>query len=200
MDSYAAREAVKKLRIILIFGIALICLSACGRKSQAEQLAALDSAYQSGVLTKEEYDAKKAALMGPAPPVPAAPAPAATVITPAAPAPEPARSKGCEDAESQPPKTGRQSRFYPLPEARVKRAARAALATLNFTIHKDSGEEIETDKRAGGEREILHFEATLQDGRRGTRVTAETKKGLIGRVAQKSWTASILAQTACNLR
>lgn len=31
---------------------------------QAEQLAALDNAYQSGVLTKSEYDAKRAALMG----------------------------------------------------------------------------------------------------------------------------------------
>jgi hypothetical protein len=87
-----------------------------------------------------------------------------------------------------------------MPEARVKRAALAALATLDFTIHKESDGEIETNKKAGGEREVLHFEAAEQGGRHGTRVTGETKKGLLGRVEQKSWNAAILAQTACNLR
>lgn len=195
-----------KLWVVVVF----LFLAACGRKSQAEQLAALDSAYQSGVLTKEEYDAKKAALMGPAAqppavqlaPAPVAPTPSAPApVAPAAPAaPEPARPKGCEEAESKFPKTGRQSRFFPMPEARVKRAALAALAALDFTIHKESDGEIETNKKAGGEREVLRFEAIEQGGRHGTLVTGETKKGLLGRVEQKSWTGAILAQTGCNLR
>ena len=52
------------------------CLAGSGL-SQAEQIAALDSAYQSGVLTKEEYDAKKAAIVGPA----AAQAPAVQIAS-----------------------------------------------------------------------------------------------------------------------
>lgn len=241
MDADAAREAVKELWIVVVFLCALLYLTACGRKSQAEQLAALDSAYQSGVLTKEEYDVKKAAIIGPtpapqAPPVAAAAAPAAPV-TPAAPAPvpelpappaapaaqvapvtkavkpeqlepEPAPSSGCEDAEYKSNKNGPQARFFPMPVAKVKTAALAALATLDFTIHKDNGNEIEASKKrhigvvigAGGEREILHFEAAQQGGQKGTRVTGETKKSFTGRLAQKSWTAAVLAQTACNLR
>ena len=238
-------------------------------KSQADQLAALDSAYQSGVFTKEEYDAKKAAILGQAVPAPAPapspePLPQATPPAPAAedppiassapsvqtqavpepaaqpsaaqptaasppvprvkPAPaaptaktapttqaesEPAPSHGCEDAEYRTRKDeGPQSRFFPMPVARVKKAALAALDTLDFNIHKQDGNEIEASKKrhlgvvvgAGGEREILQFEAATQGGQRGTRVTGETKKSVMGRLAQKSWTAAVLAQTACNLR
>jgi len=63
-----------------------LTLPSCNHKNKAEQLAALDEAYRSGVLTKEEYDAKRAAIAGPAPPAPA-PAPAAS---PAPVAPQPA--------------------------------------------------------------------------------------------------------------
>ena len=48
----------------------------CKKENKAEQLAALDNAYQSGVLTKGEYDAKRLALLGPPP------APAAAPVTP----------------------------------------------------------------------------------------------------------------------
>jgi hypothetical protein len=221
----------------LWIAVAFACLLACNRKSQAEQLAALDSAYQSGVLTKEEYDAKKAALVGtatvPAPVTPAAtpsappssptpapvPAPAAAPA-PVAPAPvakggepdqpeaEPAPSSGCDDAEYKSHKNGPQARFFPMPTAQVKKAAMAALTTLDFTIHKSGGNEIEASKKrhigvvigAGGEREILRFSAAEQGGQKGTRVFGETKKNFVGRVTQKSWTAAVLAQTACNLR
>jgi hypothetical protein len=95
-----------------------------------------------------------------------------------------------------------------MPVARVKEAAEAALGALDFTIRKDDSGEIEASKNrhigvlvgAGGEREILQFEAATQDGQNGTRVTGETKKSFMGRLAQKSWTAAVLAQTACNLR
>src|SRR5579872_5117648 len=39
--------------------------AACGQSRKSDPLAALDEAYQSGVLTRAEYDAKKAALQAP---------------------------------------------------------------------------------------------------------------------------------------
>jgi hypothetical protein len=42
----------------------LIVAAACHRNSKEAQLKALDEAYKSGVFTKEEYDAKKQALVG----------------------------------------------------------------------------------------------------------------------------------------
>ncbi len=247
---------------MLLGGLALSVACGTGKKSQAEQLAALDSAYQSGVFSKDEYDAKKTAIVGQAPaasvapapvtqpapvnepspqptapppvveehpiasaapvpqpqdaprPKPAEPAPVAKAAAPkhAEPAqvePEPAAVKSCEDAEYKSHKDGAsQSRFFPMPLARVKKATLDALGTLDFTIHKDEGNEIEASKKrhigvvigAGGEREILQFEAATEGGQRGTRVTGATKKSAVGRLAQKSWTAAVLAQTACNLR
>lgn len=90
----------------------------------------------------------------------------------------------------------------------MKQAAEAALATLDFTIHQDNGNQIEASKNrhigvlvgAGGERETLQFEPATENGQSGTRVTGATKKSFMGRLAQKSWTAAVLAQTACNLR
>jgi hypothetical protein len=271
----------------------------CKKENKAEQLAALDNAYQSGVLTKGEYDAKRLALLGPppapaaapvTPPVPAgaveasgAPAPppaaapalpkqeahkAAPVVTqtqaaarppipsPAAPpertpapanasqpppvtqppAPPPAKAleppaaqtrpapqtsaageaesepqplAGCADAEYQSGKVkGARQRFYPAPMDAVKRAAGAALRSLDFTIHRDAGNEMEASKRkhisaivgAGGERLTLRFEKVQHGNQAGTLVTGETRKSFVGRVAQKSWTNAVLAQIACHLR
>jgi hypothetical protein len=63
--------------------VALLMVSvACKKENKAEQLAALESAYQSGVLSKGEYDAKRLALMGPSPGAPLAPAPAANPVAP----------------------------------------------------------------------------------------------------------------------
>ncbi len=262
------------------------CNSVKPGKPNNEQLAALDEAYKSGVFTKEEYDAKKAAIVAasaasatpatsaappvsstqaPPPdssgstpiasaepaPVPAFPEPSlppqaapvpqpapppqpqpAPVKTPPAPKPttvaraaspttsqakisqpeqtepEPAPSRQCEDAEYKAHKNGPQERFFPAPVARVKKAVLSALTNLDFTVHKDSGDEIEASKNrhigvvvgAGGEREILHFEAAKQGGQSGTLVTGETKKSVVGRLAQKSWTGAVLAETACTLR
>jgi hypothetical protein len=204
-------------RLALVCAL-LLSLSACNQKNQAEQLAALDSAKQSGVLTEQEYEAKRAALLGSSA---AAPAPAATVappVTPVTPAPaapepaaelEPAPSTGCDDVEYKSHKNGPQSRFFAMPVAQVKQAALKALTTLDFKIHKESGNEIEASKKrhasavigAGGEREILQLEPAQQGGQRGTRVTGETKRNVVvGRVTQKSWTAAVLAQIACNLK
>jgi hypothetical protein len=70
----------------------LIVAAACHRNSKEAQLKALDEAYKSGVFTKEEYDAKKQALVGTPNPPPATPAaaaaPAPADATPSAPAPD----------------------------------------------------------------------------------------------------------------
>ena len=122
---------------------------------------------------------------------------------------EPAPLAGCEDAEYKSGKEkGPQERFFPAPPARVKRAAASALQNLDFTIHKNAATEIDASKRRhigvlvgkGGERVILHFEESERGGQRGTLVTGETKKAFVGRLAQKSWTNAVLAQTACMLR
>ena len=103
---------------------------------------------------------------------------------------------------------GPQTRFFPVPVDRVKKAALDSLALLDFTVHANTGDEIEASKRrhlgvvigAGGEREILHFQAAQQEGKKGTLVTGETKKSATGILAQKSWTGAVLAEIACNLR
>ena len=90
----------------------------------------------------------------------------------------------------------------------MHQAANLAFANLDFNVQIDANHEMEASKRgklntvvgAGPQRVILHFSSTRQDGRSGTLVTGETKKGLVGRVTQKSWTDAVLAQIACNLR
>jgi hypothetical protein len=66
---------------VLIFFLASVLLLATGCKhaNQAEQLAALDSAYKAGLLTKEEYDTKMLALTGAEPA--AAPTPSSSPTT-----------------------------------------------------------------------------------------------------------------------
>jgi hypothetical protein len=216
----------------------VIGIAGCHRNDKAEKLAALESAYHSGVFTKEEYNAKKAGLLGtpvavPSPvasspaapttvpsPTPAAPTPVATPTVPVAsppPArkantetqPEPAPAAGCEDSESNAGKEkGVQERFYPAPIEAVKKATQAVLQNLDFAIHLDTSHDIEASKRrhisaivgAGGERLLLHFEKARRGNQTGTLVKGETRKQLVGRIAQKSWTNAVLAQIGCQLR
>ena len=305
LDAAPTREEIDmKTTMQIALAVALtLSAAACHKDNKEAQLKALDSAYKSGVFTKEEYDAKKQALMGTPAAAPAAPAPApaappdasalaAEVLPSAAPAPssapaqgwdvgsssaapqapappaqtapaarqpaqtraavpspapaarvpaappprpsppqavppqaapaqaapapaaeaeepEPTPLAGCQDAESKAggPK-GVQERFFPASEEAVRRAASVALTGLDFTIHRDSGHEMEASKRrhlsavigAGGERLILHFSQVRRGGQSGTWVTGETKKSIVGRLAQKSWTSAVLAQIACNLR
>jgi len=214
-----------KITLMALLVALMLGGTACHRNSKAEQLAALDSAYQSGVFTKEEYEAKKLALMG-APPVPAAAQATPPVSAPVKPSPftpnppvnppaagkqddtEPAPLAACEDAEYKSDKVkGQRSRFFAAPASAVRKAALQALKNLDFNIRKDSGNEIEASKRrhigvlvgGGGERLLLRFEAGQQGSQSGTRVTGETKKSKLGRLAQKSWTSAVLAQIACNL-
>lgn len=123
--------------------------------------------------------------------------------------PEPAPLPGCEDAESRAggPK-GVMERFFPASEDAVRRAANTALSTLDFQIHRNDQHEIEASKRghlnavvgAGVEHMILRFASVQRNGQRGTLVTGETKKTLVGRLTQKSWTSAVMAQISCNLR
>jgi hypothetical protein len=123
--------------------------------------------------------------------------------------PEPAPLAGCQDAESRAGgPSGVQERFFPASEDTVRQAALQAFTNLDFTIHSSTAHEMEASKRrhlsavvgAGGERVILHFSSVHKGGQAGTRLTAETKKSIVGRLAQKSWTTAVLAQIGCNLR
>jgi hypothetical protein len=234
MDTFTARQTLtrqilKRPAAWLVLACGLMGLVACSSsKSKEEQLAALDTAKQSGAVNQQEYDVKKAEIEGtpvpaatatPAPPAPA-PEPAPPPVQPApsmakSPAakaatekaePEPAPSAACDDPEYKSHKAGPEERFFPMPEAKVREAVVAALKTLDFTIHKDDGGDIEASKNrhasvvigAGGEKETLHLEAATEGGKKGTRVGGDTKKKKMP--GQKAWTAAILAQTACNLK
>lgn len=207
-----------------VFFAAIAMLSACShKKSQAEQLADLDKSFQGGTVTRQEYDLKKASITGQ--PAPAAIAPVAPATPAPAPAPatatskatgaaagsdEPAPVKACEEAENhERSDAGLLSRFYPLPEPQVKKAALDALQILDFTVHGEAGNEIDATRKrtkkgaivgAGGERVTLRIEAITQDGKAGTMVTGATAIPKTGVFAGKSWTGAVLAQIACNLK
>jgi hypothetical protein len=210
-----------------LLAVALVTSTACKHTSdKAEQLAALDNAYQAGLLTKDEYDAKRRALTEsdaaaatastvPEPNSSPVAAPVAPSITPsgsssnvhAGPA-EPAPMAGCSDAEYKSGgQKGAEARFFAASPEMVRRAAVSALESLDFNIHKNTNKEIEASKKrhlgalvgAGGERVILTFKEVQQGGQSGTRVVGQTKKNFVGHVSQKNWTDAVFAQTACKL-
>lgn len=75
-------------RVLTIFLAAvLLVATGCKRTNKAEQLAALDSAYKAGLLTKDEYDAKRLALTVAEPAATLAPAPAPSSSPTTAPPP-----------------------------------------------------------------------------------------------------------------
>jgi outer membrane biosynthesis protein TonB len=102
-----------KLTARIALAALLIVATACHKSDPKEaQLKALDEAYKSGVFTKEEYDAKKQALLGtptpPTAPPAAAVAPAPADATPLAPAPDqnpPAGAPPPSPAAMPPPDT-----------------------------------------------------------------------------------------------
>jgi len=88
---------MKNTGLIAVIAMLVLGTTACTKDRKPEQLAALENAYQSGVLSKQEYDAKRLALMGPAPAAKPAPppltppaeVPSAAPATPAQPPVEP---------------------------------------------------------------------------------------------------------------
>lgn len=119
---------------------------------------------------------------------------------------DPAPTAGCASTEVKSGKEkGPQKRFYEAPPAKVKEALLGALAALEFNIKKDTGNEISAQKSrhlgvfvgSGGETLNLKLAAGEEDGKKGTIVEGETKKGFVGRVGQKSWTNAVFDQTAC---
>lgn len=84
------RARVNQFPAVLLAAV-LVAAPACHRADKkTDQLAALDGAYQSGLLTKDEYDAKRRALTGGEPAPVATPAPAPNPVPAPAAAPEPA--------------------------------------------------------------------------------------------------------------
>ncbi|MBZ5624924.1 MAG: hypothetical protein LAQ69_40410 [Acidobacteriia bacterium] len=78
-----------------------VCGTACNKNKKAEHLAALDSGYQSGLLTKEEYEARRAAVLANAAPPAAASGPAAPA-SPASTGPAPVVSEPATVAPATP--------------------------------------------------------------------------------------------------
>lgn len=121
---------------------------------------------------------------------------------------EPAPEAGCTDTEFRPGGAELQEKFFPASMQAVHRAASSAFVNLDFNIQKDGKDEMEASKRkhlsavigAGGEKVILHFESAQKGGQSGTRVTSETKRSVVGKISQKSWTSAVLAQIGCNLK
>ncbi len=83
-----------KAVILLRFaaGLAFLVACACNQEPKQDPLSALDTAYKAGLLTKEEFDAKRAALVAGATPAPAA--------TPAAPPPPASNAPSPVDSAS----------------------------------------------------------------------------------------------------
>src|ERR1022692_4385872 len=95
---------MKNTWLLAVVAWLVLSAAACKKENKAEQLAALDGAYQAGVRSKAEYDAKRLALMGPPPaatpaappqkpPAAAPPAPAVEAPPAAAPPAAPVRPK-----------------------------------------------------------------------------------------------------------
>jgi hypothetical protein len=79
---------MKNTSLLAVVAWLLVGGAACNRRPQSGPEAALERAYKSGILSKDEYEAKRAALREPPAPAPAPVAPvAAPPATPAAPAP-----------------------------------------------------------------------------------------------------------------
>jgi hypothetical protein len=115
----------------------------------------------------------------------------------------------CQDAEWRAGgPNGKQKRFFVASGDAVRRAAMQAFSNLEFVIHNSTAHDMEAGKKgrlntvvgAGTERVVLHFSGARRNGQVGTRVVGETKRGVMGRVTQKSWTTAVLAQIACNLQ
>lgn len=119
---------------------------------------------------------------------------------------DPAPTPGCASTEIKSGKEkGLQKRFYEAPLPKVKEALLGALAALEFNVKKDAGNEISAQKArhmgvfvgSGGETLNLKLAEGEEDGKKGTVIEGETKKGFVGRAGQKSWTNAVLDQTAC---
>ena len=118
-------------------------------------------------------------------------------------------SKPCEASEIKPGKEkGKQQRFFASPKEKVKEALVDALKALEFEVKKDKDNEIEASRKhhmgvfvgSGGESLVARLEEAEETGVKGTRITAETRKGFIGRAGQKSWSSAVLDQTECILK
>ena len=118
-------------------------------------------------------------------------------------------SKPCEAGEIKPGKEkGKQLRFFASPKERVREALVDALKALEFEVKKDKENEIEASRKrhmgvfvgSGGESLVARLEEAEESGVKGTRITAETRKGFIGRAGQKSWSNAVLDQTECILK
>lgn len=122
---------------------------------------------------------------------------------------QPAGSLDCKNLEVKAGKEkGKQERFFPYPLDKVKTALIDGMKGIEFEVKKDDGKTIEASHKrhmgvfagSGGETVVAQLEEAKEGEVTGTKVTAETKKGFVGRAGQKSWSNAVLDQTECILK
>lgn len=106
-----------------------------------------------------------------------------------------------QEATTKPGKEkGEQARFFAYSLPKVKAAMVSALNSNEFEVKKEEGNELEAKHKrhvgafvgSGGETLIVNFQEAEEGGAKGTHVSAETKKGFVGRAGQKSWSDAVL--------
>ena len=115
----------------------------------------------------------------------------------------------CKNLEVKPGKEkGKQERFFPYPVDKVKAALIDGMKGIEFEVKKDDGKTVEASRKrhmgmfvgSGGETVVAQVEEGKSGDVVGTKVTAETKKGFVGRAGQKSWSNAVLNQAECILK
>jgi hypothetical protein len=99
----------------------------------------------------------------------------------------------------------KQERSFPASEERVKEVLIDAMLATGFVVKKDKGHKVEAIRKypelggggAGGEKLKVSLETVEQSGSSVIRVTAETRKGFVGRLRQHSWSDAVLDQAEC---
>ncbi|MEI9975403.1 MAG: hypothetical protein WDO73_27050 [Ignavibacteriota bacterium] len=112
---------MKRIALAVLLSLAV----ACHRDTKDAQLKALDEAYKSGVFTKQEYDAKRQAILGPPATAPVAPAPVPAAPEPAPPVDPPPVQTPAPAAAVPAPKSPRPTAATPLPPVPPTQPAQA---------------------------------------------------------------------------
>ncbi|MFI5175515.1 MAG: hypothetical protein ACHQKY_11695 [Terriglobia bacterium] len=122
---------------------------------------------------------------------------------------QPTGSLDCKNLEVKAGKEkGIQERFFAYPMDKVKAALIDGMKAIEFEVKKDDGKTIEASHKrhmgmfagSGGENLVAQLVEAKEGEVAGTKVTAETKKGFVGRAGQKSWSNAVLDQAECILK
>jgi hypothetical protein len=112
----------------------------------------------------------------------------------------------CSSIKMKSGEKSKQERFFAASEKRVREVVIDAMMAIGFVVKKEKGQKLEAFRRypelggrgKGGETLKFNFETVEQSGSSATRVTGETKQGLIG-LYRHNWTDAVLDQAECLL-